>query len=203
MLFVERRFSVWKLSLELLEVKEYFTEYGNFWKECFFIAFPYSLSMFIFEILALYVGSFKNTAQTAAHVIVTNLNTLMVAPYLGFFLFMTTRIGNYIGQNRPDAVIGIIKKAVKFSIVLIYVIYALVMIFLDNIISFYSDDERVGEYIRPVLKFMLIFFVVDILQNSGAQFYKPLGYGIWVTKVYTLSFYAIGFGSTLIFARLI
>jgi Na+-driven multidrug efflux pump len=47
--------------------------------------------------MALYVGSFKNTAQTAAHVIVTNMNTLMVSPYLGFSLYMTTRIGNFIG----------------------------------------------------------------------------------------------------------
>lgn len=127
--------------------------------------------------MALYVGSFKNTPQTAAHVIVTNINTLMVSPYLGFSLFMTTRIGNFIGENRPTAIFGIIRKIIKFSLVLVYIIYAIVRLFLEDIISFYTNDEAVAAYIRPPLKFFVVFFVVDILQNSGAQFYKPLGYG--------------------------
>ena len=97
MICVERKFSVWKLRKELFDLDRYYDGFGVLVKECCYIGLPYALSMFIFEIMALYVGSFKNTAQTAGHVILTNISTLMVSPYLGFGLFMTTRVGNFIG----------------------------------------------------------------------------------------------------------
>lgn len=140
MIMVEKKYSVWKLSMDLFNLEEYYTGYKEMLKECCYIGIPYALGIFIFEIMALYVGSFKNTAQTAAHVILTNIVTLMVSPYLGFNLFMTTRVGNFIGENRPGAIFLILKKIFKLSLIIIYCIYAFVMIFLDEIVSFYTQD---------------------------------------------------------------
>ena len=77
------------------------------------------------------------------------------------------------------------------------------MLFLEQILHFYTQDEEVVDNIRPVLKISCVFFVIDIVQNVGAQFYKPLGFGQWVTKVYTFSFYLCGFGTTVLLARVL
>lgn len=53
----------------------------------------------------------------------------------------------------------------------------------------------------PALKFLGVTFVVDVLQNIGSQFYKALGYGPWITKVYIISFYIVGFGSIYILSK--
>lgn len=90
--------------------------------------------------MALFVGSFKNTPQTAGHVIVTNMVTIMVSPYLGFGLFMSTRIGYYVGKNNAHAVMDLVKKIIKFSLFISYILYAILIIFLDPIVNFYTTD---------------------------------------------------------------
>ena len=51
--------------------------------------------------MTLFVGAFQNTQQTAANVIVTTIYLIVASVYLGFSLFMVTRIGNLVGENSP------------------------------------------------------------------------------------------------------
>jgi Na+-driven multidrug efflux pump len=39
-----------------------------------------------------------------------------------------------------------------------------------------------------------VFFLADCSQYLVSNFYKPLGYGLWVIKVFFISFYGVGLG---------
>jgi hypothetical protein len=43
-----------------------------------------------------------------------------------------------------------------------------------------------------------VFFLADSSQYLVSNFYKPLGYGSWVIKVFFISFYGVGLGSMFI-----
>ena len=48
------------------------------------------------------------------------------------------------------------------------------------------------------MKLFGLFFLVDSSQYIASNFYKPLGYGKWVIKVFIISFYGVGLGSMFI-----
>lgn len=43
-----------------------------------------------------------------------------------------------------------------------------------------------------------VYFLLDSAQYIGSNFFKPLGFGSWVIKIFCISYYAIGMGSMLI-----
>lgn len=59
------------------------------------------MSLFMFEFMALYLGSFRLDDQTAAHVALTSFEGLIQAPIYGYSIYALTRIGHYIGTNEP------------------------------------------------------------------------------------------------------
>ena len=91
--------------------------------------------------MTLFVGAFHNSAETAANVILTTIYLIIASVYLGYSLFMVTRIGNLVGENSPKAIINLTKKVFKLSILFVYTIYILLYILQDHIFSFYYKEE--------------------------------------------------------------
>lgn len=87
--------------------------------------------------MTLFVGAFQNTPETAANVILTTLYLIIASVYLGFSLFMVTRIGNLVGENAPKSILNLVKRVFKLTIIFIYTIYVFLYIFQDSIFSFY------------------------------------------------------------------
>ena len=76
--------------------------------------------------------------------------------------------------------------------------YFTLVIFQSSIINFYSHDPQVASYISPIIKLYSIYFLVNTLQFVISTYYKALGYGSWVMKVFALCFYGIGLLSMLV-----
>lgn len=108
--------------------------------------------MLIFEFMTVFVGYFKNNSETAAHVIITNIFIIMGSVYIGFSSFMSTRIGNLVGENNPGEIKVLLEKAVKLSLLIVYALYLILVIFQDPIIHFYSNDPEVARHIKPIIK---------------------------------------------------
>lgn len=81
---------------------------------------------------------------------------------------------------------------IKLILTIVYSLYALLYIFQDSIILFYSTDPKVAYYMKPIISFFSIYWVVDSVQFTGSVFYKSIGFGSWVIKWFTFCFYAIG-----------
>jgi Na+-driven multidrug efflux pump len=58
-LYISKEHSTWGLSLEELRDGSWIEGYKDYLLECFFMALPSCLDLFMFELLALYVGSFR------------------------------------------------------------------------------------------------------------------------------------------------
>jgi Na+-driven multidrug efflux pump len=65
---------------------------------------------------------------------VTTIYLIVQSLYLGFSLFMVTRIGNLVGENSPKEIIALVKKVFILSIVSIYSVYIILYIFQNNIV---------------------------------------------------------------------
>ena len=191
-LLVEKRFAAWRFELAYFAVADKFEDFRYFLTECSYIAMPVALDMFVFEFMMLFIGYFQNTPETTAHVIVTNLFVMIASVYIGFTSYMGTKIGNHIGKNRPHEIKAIFWRMTKMVLLIIYLLLLLLYLFEDSIIAFYSDDPRVAAYIKPVIRFYAVFFVVDVVQFVLSVFYKSIGLGSWVIKMFALCFYAIG-----------
>lgn len=118
--------------------------------------------------------------------------------YIGFASYMGTKIGNHIGRNEPDKVQEILWKVLKLVVVMIYFCYFILYFFQAQIIRFYSDDPKVAYYLKPVIDLFSVFFLIDGLQFTVSSYFKSIGYGSWVIKMFTLCFYAIGLSSQVI-----
>lgn len=154
--------------------------------------------MFVFEFMLLYIGYFHNTPETTAHVIIVNVFVMIGSIYIGFTSYMGTKIGNHVGRNEPEKVKEILWKVMKLVLIIVYSCYLVLYFFQTQIISFYSDDPKVAYYIKPVIDLYSIFFLVDGVQFSLSVYFKSIGYGSWVIKMFALCFYAIGLSSMLI-----
>jgi hypothetical protein len=51
----------------------------------------------MFEFMALYIGSYKISYQTTAHVALANLEGLIFSPHIGYVVYNFTKTGHYIG----------------------------------------------------------------------------------------------------------
>lgn len=91
--------------------------------------------------MTLFVGAFQNTPETAANVILTTVYLIIASVYLGFSLFMVTRIGNLVGENSPKAILNLVKRVFKLTTVFVYSIYVVVYYFQDDIFNFYYREE--------------------------------------------------------------
>ena len=134
---VEKYYSRWKISKEIFNVANPQLEYREFFIECCYIGIPISLDFFVLEFMVLFVGAFQNTAETTANVILTTLYLIIASVYLGYSLFMLTRIGNLVGENSPRAILNLVKKVFKLTLLFVYTIYILVYIFQNSIFNFY------------------------------------------------------------------
>lgn len=96
-ILVASYYGKYSLSFDLFKVQNPYEDYKHFVKECFYIAIPFCLGLFVFEFMTLYLGSFKITHQTAAMVAITNFQAISIAPHVGYSLYAMTKIGHYIG----------------------------------------------------------------------------------------------------------
>lgn len=100
-LYAAWQYAPWNLTYDMIDVEDKYFNYFNFVKECLYIALPYTLNLFMYEFMALYLGSFKLNYQTAAHVALTSFDGVLQAPTLGYSIYALTRIGHYTGLNKP------------------------------------------------------------------------------------------------------
>lgn len=86
----------------------------------------------------------------------------------------------------------------KLVIVMVYSLYTLLVIFQDNVISVYTQDSVVAAYIKPVITLLSVFFAADLIQFVMSVYYRSLGYGPYVLKMFLLCSYLIGIPSIVI-----
>lgn len=92
------------------------------------------------------------------------------------------------------------KKVIKLCLVFVYLLYFILFVFQDQIINFYSKDPEVEYYIKPVIKFYSIMMFVDTIQFVASVYFKSLGYGQWVIKIFSFCFYVVGLAVMLLLA---
>lgn len=189
-LVIERKYSEWQLSRDLLKAK--FEEYFSFVKECTMIALPLSLDIFVFQFMTLYVGSYNNIAQSAAQIIINNIFTIIASIFVGISSYVGTKVGNLIGLNQPREIKSVLFKIIKLILFLMYSFYFFLYTFQDYILSIYTSDPLVVTYIKPLIKLLAIFFVADMMQFIMSVYYRSLGLGTYVVKMFFFCTYGIG-----------
>ena len=162
---------------------------------------PFCLDLFMYEFMTLYLGSFQLVEQMAAHVAVSNICNIMIAPYVGYSFCTMTKIGNYIGQNKPEEITKFIRAATIMSWISIYILQILVLVFRHPLTLFFTNEPEVQRYIYMVFNNFIIQYFFDATQFMGSHAFKALGMGGWVMKIFFISLYMIGSVSMIILCQ--
>ena len=138
----------------------------------------------------------------AAHVAISNICNIMISPYLGYSICCMTKIGNYIGQNKPIEIKQLIKAATILALISIYILQILLLIFEDTIVNFYTSEVEVHKYMFRIFRLWILLYFVDSIQFIASHVFKALGMGSWVMKNFFISFYCIAFVCMVMFSRM-
>lgn len=196
--YVERRHSTWKLTTEEFQEKSWQESYEAYVKECFYMAFPLVMDLFMFELIALFVGSFKIIEQTAAHVAFSNIAMLFAGTMLGFSCTSMVKGSQLVGQNDSKRFREIAWRTLLLNLAAIYFLYLVVWLSQDTFFSYYTDDPKVMYHLKSCLVPYFVMNVFDAFQFVSSQMYKALQMGSWVCQVFFLSYYVCGGGAMLI-----
>lgn len=165
---------------------------------------PISAAMFFeflgFNLTAVLIGKFSALFAAVHNIILCIANfTFMIALSIG--QAASIKVGFYNGKNDLKNIIKY-SKACYFSITLVcFILFILIILFQDNIISLFSKDPEVLFLCKKIVKIALCFLFFDGIQCASNNILK----GLKDTKTIALTmlagymFVAIPFGSILAF----
>lgn len=103
-----------------------------------YVALPTLLDLFMFEFMALYVGSYKVVQQTAAHISFSNMVMVNGGIISGYSSACMIKAGHQAGMNNPEGLRLLIHRGVKITMGSFFLQYSTVCIFHTQIFGFYS-----------------------------------------------------------------
>lgn len=114
--------------------------YKEFFEECFYVALPMLLDLFMFEFMALYVGSYKVIEQTAAHVSFSNVAMITGGIISGYASACMIKAGHLAGMNHPVGLRLLIRRGIITGLTSYFLQYLIILIFHEPIFRFYTRD---------------------------------------------------------------
>lgn len=172
--YISVRYATWFPSLEHFWNGSWREGYGDYCTQCFYVGFPLYLDLFVYELLAVYVGAFKIIEQTTAHVAFTNIGLLIAAPMLGVSYTSMAKASQFIGRNDPESFKELARRTWLLNIVSVQGLYILMWVYSEQVFSYYSEDLVVQQYMQSSLVPYFVLNCFDSLQVMGSQMYKAL-----------------------------
>lgn len=119
----------------------------------------YSLEVTVWAVFVLVIGSYS-VAQSAANAVANNINTLIYMPLFGVAIAVSTLVGRYQGERRPQAAARAAWSGVHLAVVHTLVFSALVIVVPGAFIFIFSAKADPVAF-RPVaeLTATLLWFV--------------------------------------------
>lgn len=191
-------------------------------KEIVRLGLPIGLTFFfevaVFSIMALFIASLGNTAM-ASHQIALNVWDVMYMPLMSIGAAMATRIGHAIGGGDQDSVILAVRCGTGITIILGFVIMALLLASPSTVIHAYTEDMAIFTMAVVLIRLAAFFIVLDAVQMAAASTLRafkdtrfpflvmaiaywlialPLGYWLGIVKAQNPTEGAVGFWQAMI-----
>lgn len=94
---------------------------------------PSFIDQFMFELMALFVGSYQYLAQTAAHIAFSNIVMINGSLINGYATTVMAKAGHLIGMNNATELRHLIRRGLIIAVISIYCFFATLFIFKKNI----------------------------------------------------------------------
>lgn len=135
-----RHYGVWDFNFRIFSLEHWSDGYREFLKECSYIAMPYFLDLFMFELMALFVGSYQWLQQTAAHIAFSNIVMINGSIISGYATTVMAKAGHLIGMSSPQELRLLIKRGIVVALITIELLYAALYLWHDSVFLFYTSD---------------------------------------------------------------
>lgn len=132
------KYSKWALSWQAISKGNWSEDYTSFFRECSYVAVPNLLDLFMFEFMALYVGSYQVVEQTAAHVNFSSYATINGGIISGYASACMIKAGHQAGINNPVGLRLIIRRALVIGMASFLCQYSFTILFRTQIFGFFT-----------------------------------------------------------------
>lgn len=144
-----------------------------------------------FSIFVLLLGRLGQVPLAASN-ITFNINTLAFMPLVGLGIAVSVKVGQYLGQNRPDLAQKSVYSAFQLCFLYIIPIVASYLIFPDLYLSAFAAKAAPGSFdeIRKVtltlLRFVAAFSVFDIVNIVFSNGIRGAGDTKYIMRIITI-----------------
>lgn len=139
--------------------------------ELLHVGVPIGVAIFIevtlFTLIALFIAS-MGEVTVAAHQVALNYTSILFMLPLALSMALTVRVGNTLGQQRPDYARQVAWFGVVASIVIALLNCALLWLTADVVISLYTHDQHVQRLALSLVLLAMIYQLSDSLQVNLA-----------------------------------
>lgn len=167
-------------------------------RELIVVGVPIGIAIFVeitlFTLIALFIASFGDIT-VAAHQVALSFTTVLFMLPMALSMALTVRVGNTLGQQRPDRARLVAWNGITLS-VLVAVVNSLILLVLgDQVIRLYTNASEVQRLASSLLVLAAIYQLSDSLQANLAGALRGYKDTRVVMAITLFSYWVVGLGS--------
>ncbi len=170
-------------------------DWAEIWR-FFKLGFPVGVSMFaevgFFAVITLLASSLT-TETVAAHQIALNFSSLLFMVPLGLSMGITIRVGNAVGRGHPVDIKNAGFIGVGMVLFTQIISATITVLFAQQIVSLYTNDEAVGLIAVGLLFYAAVFQLSDGIQVAAAGALRGIKDMNFIMFSNICSFWLLGF----------
>lgn len=144
-----------------------------------------------FEIATIFVGVFHDVIAIKAHAIGFNLTTVVFIIPISLAIGATTRVGNRLGEGRPDAAKYSAFVGASVIVSILVCICTSLVAFRGFIPKAYSNSPAVIEFCKRLMPFIAALALLDGIQTFNGALMRSVGRPLAGSIVNFLGYYLL------------
>lgn len=203
-------FSMWTMALSMALYTRRGRTYGqvNLWqritwpewsglRELTVVGLPIGIAIFVevtlFTLIALFIASLGEITVAAHQVAFSYTGILFMLP-LSLSMALTVRVGNTLGQARPDMARLVAWNGIAISLVIAAINSTLLWVTGEWVISLYTSNPEVQRLAASLIALAVFYQVSDALQANLAGALRGYKDTRIVMLITVLSYWCVGLG---------
>jgi len=113
------------------------------------------LSIFVWFVFFLIIEKMGEISLAVSN-IVRSIYIILMIPIWGFASATNTFVSQYIGKGMSGMVVMLVKKVIRITMVAVVVLSVLMLIFSEDVVKVYTNDERIVNATLPVIRVIAV-----------------------------------------------